>query len=184
MKATRKEYITAISKFLKNGGYSGKCLSVSDNEKEFTKFFSDLSAPEYPEVDAHNMPYEDETFDCVIFNQVLEHVKNPFTCVNEGYRVLKKGGIIVLSSPFFYQVHRHPEDNWRFTVDGLRVLAENFSKILFEHKSGNPDMIKHMISNPNDRHSKELHRLADQFDKQKLENNRRYYLMASIIAEK
>lgn len=186
MKATRKEYLKAVSGFMKSQKLSGKCLSISDNEPMFTQFFDEVLDPHFPEVDAHDMPYEDETFDCVIFNQVLEHVRNPFTCVKEGYRVLKTGGTIVLTSPFFYQVHRHPEDNWRFTVDGLRVLCDDtgFSKVVFENKAGNREMIHHMIDNPNDRYSARLHQLADKFDTQKLENNRRYYVMSSVIAIK
>jgi ubiquinone/menaquinone biosynthesis C-methylase UbiE len=33
--------------------------------------------------DAHDLPFADETFDGVIARAVLEHVANPFQCVQE-----------------------------------------------------------------------------------------------------
>lgn len=45
---------------------------------------------------ATNLPFEDETFDCVIFSGVLQHLANPITVLNEISRVLAPGGMVYL----------------------------------------------------------------------------------------
>ena len=47
--------------------------------------------------DAHDIPFQDETFDCAIAQAVLEHVLDPYRCVLEMHRVLKPNGIFVLT---------------------------------------------------------------------------------------
>lgn len=88
-----------------------------------------VDAPCYPDVDIMSMPYEDNTFDYVIADQVLEHVRKPWIAVEEVRRVLKPGGLSVVTSVLMFPVHGVPEDYWRFTPDGLKVLFENFSKV-------------------------------------------------------
>jgi glycosyltransferase involved in cell wall biosynthesis/2-polyprenyl-3-methyl-5-hydroxy-6-metoxy-1,4-benzoquinol methylase len=55
---------------------------------------------------AHNiemsrLPFGNDHFDAVYFTEVLEHiaVKNPFEIINDLWRVLKPGGVLVLSTP-------------------------------------------------------------------------------------
>ena len=43
-------------------------------------------------VDAHSIPFVDESFDCVFSYAVLEHLHNPFVAIHEISRVLKAGG--------------------------------------------------------------------------------------------
>lgn len=87
----------------------------------------EITAPAYPDVDIQNMPYSDNHFDYVIADQVLEHVRKPWIGVKEVRRVLKPGGIAVLTSVLIFYIHGVPYDYWRFTPDGLKVLCEDFS---------------------------------------------------------
>ncbi len=45
------------------------------------------------------IPYADCTFDIVVSSEVIEHVPNPFKALSELYRVLKPGGILVVTTP-------------------------------------------------------------------------------------
>jgi ubiquinone/menaquinone biosynthesis C-methylase UbiE len=181
MKSTRYEYMKKTDSWLKSNSYpNNDYLEISGNTKEWHKYFKNITCVQYPEVDAHNLPFEDESYDCVALNQVLEHVKKPWVCVQEAHRVLRKGGIALICSPFFYQVHDYPADYWRFTVDGLEALCDDFSEVLMKEKSGNAKMIKHMVDNPKDRGSpafKAIEYLP--FEPQNL-----YYVKSMIIVRK
>jgi len=48
---------------------------------------------------AENLPYQDFFFDGVILSEVLEHVIDENKTLNEIYRVLKPGGLLVLEVP-------------------------------------------------------------------------------------
>lgn len=45
------------------------------------------------------IPYQDDTFDLVLANNVLEHVQQPESCFRELYRVLKPRGVFVGKTP-------------------------------------------------------------------------------------
>jgi SAM-dependent methyltransferase len=67
------------------------------------------------------VPAEDESFDCVLSSQVLEHVADPALYLHEAYRVLKPGGSLVLSTHGIWHYHPDPTDFWRWTIEGLRL---------------------------------------------------------------
>ena len=46
-----------------------------------------------------NIPLEDESVDCVTLLAVLEHLNNATKVLSECYRVLKFGGILILTTP-------------------------------------------------------------------------------------
>lgn len=49
--------------------------------------------------DATKMPYKDASFDVVISFETIEHIHNPTAFVKEVRRVLKPGGVFVVSTP-------------------------------------------------------------------------------------
>lgn len=49
--------------------------------------------------DAESLPYEDASFDRVYCSEVLEHVIDPKAVIREMRRVLKPGGVVVVSVP-------------------------------------------------------------------------------------
>ncbi len=79
--------------------------------------------------DAHDIPFDDGSFDCVIIQAVLEHVLDPYRCVNEVHRVLNERGLVYAETPFMQQVHMAPYDFTRFTHLGHRRLFRNFEEI-------------------------------------------------------
>lgn len=80
-------------------------------------------------IDAHRIPYCDESFDCVIAQAVLEHVVDPQRCVAEIHRVLRPSGLVYAETPFMQQVHGGPYDFTRFTRSGHRRLFRRFSEL-------------------------------------------------------
>lgn len=77
-------------------------------------------------IDAHQIPFKNESFDLVIAQAVLEHVLDPFACVKEIERVLKPGGLIYAETPFMQHVHGGKYDFHRFTPLGHRRLFRHF----------------------------------------------------------
>ncbi|MCX6819338.1 MAG: class I SAM-dependent methyltransferase [Candidatus Aenigmarchaeota archaeon] len=43
--------------------------------------------------------FKDNFFDCVVVSEVIEHLFEPENCLRECYRVLKKGGILIVGIP-------------------------------------------------------------------------------------
>ena len=68
------------------------------------------------------LPFEDESFDVVISSQVLEHVEEFDKYLNECNRVLRKGGLLFLSTHGTWQFHAAPYDFNRWTHLGLKSL--------------------------------------------------------------
>lgn len=79
--------------------------------------------------DLRAIPVEDERFDAVLFNQVMEHVPEPSAVLVELHRVLKPGGQLIYSAPLFYEEHEKPYDFYRYTQFGVRYL---FTQARFE----------------------------------------------------
>lgn len=73
--------------------------------------------------DAQQLPLAGGCIDLVFCSQVLEHVTDPAALLAECARVLRPGGALVLSAPFWWPLHEEPHDHWRFTRHGLAVLA-------------------------------------------------------------
>ena len=81
--------------------------------------------------DILNINLPDSSFDTVISTQVLEHVSKPWVMVGQIRRILKPGGICILSAPFLVPFHADPHDYFRFTKEGMTSLfeGENFEII-------------------------------------------------------
>jgi len=71
-----------------------------------------------------DIPQPNETYHAVILTQVLEHVPNPYKALNEIYRILKPGGIILASAPLNSPLHGEPWHFFHFTHYALLKLAE------------------------------------------------------------
>ena len=49
--------------------------------------------------DVHHIPLEDNRFDVVFCNHVMEHVEDPIQCMKEIFRVMKPGGWAIMQVP-------------------------------------------------------------------------------------
>jgi SAM-dependent methyltransferase len=66
-----------------------------------------------------------DSYDCVLSTQVLEHVRRPERYLAECFRLLAPGGRLLLSTHGIYEEHGCPHDFQRWTSDGLRLAVEN-----------------------------------------------------------
>ncbi|WP_143962045.1 class I SAM-dependent methyltransferase [Litoribacter populi] len=106
-------------------------------------------------MDIHQIPFEDETFDVVFCNHVMEHVDDDISACKEINRVLKKDGWGIVQSPV-YQLPETLEDKSitdpaererlfgqrdhvrkygidyasRLSKSGLNVIGDNYVKTL------------------------------------------------------
>lgn len=92
---------------------------------------SDSKMPGVIYYDGHTLPFEDETFDSIISSEVFEHISNVEEIITELRRVLKTGGIMLLTVPFVYPKHCWPYDFKRYTMQGLQnmLIDERFECI-------------------------------------------------------
>jgi len=61
-------------------------------------------------VDITNLQFMNEYFDFIICNHVLEHVPDDIRAMKELYRVLKKGGKVILQTPYSEEMFDSYED--------------------------------------------------------------------------
>jgi uncharacterized protein YbaR (Trm112 family) len=126
------DMLPSNSKILIIGGsIKGQGMDSIYSNESFDIVSSDVSFGAYTTLicDAHDIPFDDEVFDCVIVQAVLEHVLEPQRCVSEIHRVLKHSGLVYAETAFMQQVHMKQFDFTRFTHLGHRRLFRYFEEI-------------------------------------------------------
>ena len=74
------------------------------------------------DIEKITLPYSDNSFDCILFADVLEHLINPLSALIKVRRLLKKGGTVVASIPnvqFHGVIHQLIEGNWTYEKEGI-----------------------------------------------------------------
>ncbi len=139
------KHLYEISAFL-----NGTILDIGCSKKLIKNYLSDdckyigldyyKTATEWygtiPEVygDAHSLSFRDESIDCVLLLDVMEHLADPEKCLNEVNRILDKNGCFIISVPFLYPIHDSPLDFRRWTIYGLKELADKHGFNIKEEK--------------------------------------------------
>lgn len=113
------------------GSVLGQGLEVLLAHSEIEAIASDIAFGSCTDLicDAHTLPFADATFDGVVIQAVLEHVVDPYRCVEEIHRVLKPNGFVYAETPFMQQVHAGAYDFTRFTHLGHRRLFRKFEEV-------------------------------------------------------
>ncbi len=86
--------------------------------------------------DAHHMPLADGSVDGVICDCILEHVPDPQGVMKELQRILRPGGQAYLCVPFVYPFHACPNDFYRWSTEGLRLLCKGMEVEVIASRSG------------------------------------------------
>ena len=111
-----------------------KALSISHSEA-LTKTigFADnqITDASYPDFNMLKLPFGDCEFDAVVSDQVLEHIEgSPQAAIDETFRILKPGGLVLHATCFINPVHGAPMDYWRFTPDALKLLVAKHGDVV------------------------------------------------------
>jgi SAM-dependent methyltransferase len=61
-------------------------------------------------------------FGLLFCSALLEHVKNPFQVAANVQRLLRKGGHLYFAGPWVWSYHAYPDDYWRISFSGIKVL--------------------------------------------------------------
>jgi SAM-dependent methyltransferase len=113
---------------------AGRTLSVSHSDRLASVLgieASEVVLADYPEHNLLSLNFPDSSFDYLLSDQVLEHVEgDPYQAIRECHRVLRPGGISILTTCFINPIHSCPKDFWRFTPDALSLLHQDWSEII------------------------------------------------------
>lgn len=126
----------------------GRVLAISHSIRLGTEIGLDMTdavEANYPDARITAIPHDNDEFDFVLSDQVLEHVEDePQLAFDESLRVLRAGGIAVHTTCLINPVHGHPSDYWRFTPQALSHLARKFNRIIDAGGWGNRGVLAMM----------------------------------------
>ncbi|WP_428669802.1 class I SAM-dependent methyltransferase [Reyranella sp.] len=75
------------------------------------------------------------SFDFVVCCHVLEHTVSPWKAARNIGNALRPGGFAYIATPWSQAFHAAPDDYWRFSIRGLKLLFDGFD-ILSSFYSG------------------------------------------------
>jgi SAM-dependent methyltransferase len=142
-----------IGKFLLENAplVKGRCLELLNND--YTKLYGGNKVIKSDILDINKNNTEaniigdikrlhtisENTYDCIILTQVLQFIDDFDAAIRECYRILKKGGVLLVTLPSISRIDcvaRTEGDFWRFTCASARYIFEKvFSKKSLEIKS-------------------------------------------------
>ena len=106
----------------------------------FSKEDAERAIQYYREYYAPKGIFENEVYENIISNEVLEHVFNPDEFLSEINRVLKMNGNLLLTVPFVWDEHEQPYDFARYTSFAMKHLFDKYGFKIVEYKKSCNDL--------------------------------------------
>jgi ubiquinone/menaquinone biosynthesis C-methylase UbiE len=95
------------------------------------------------------LPYQDNTFDCIVSFQVIEHIADDHLYLKEISRVLKPNGLALITTPNRpMSLSRNPWHEREYTAEELTSLAKkNFNVVEMKGITGNEKVMQYYARN-------------------------------------
>jgi len=121
-------------------GWIGKQLG--EYGMEVTSADINKDKPNFSQVDMEKpLPFSDEKFDAIICCEGIEHIFSPFELFTEFSRTLKKGGILIITTPNIQNLYTR----WQFLCSGYLFQFDPFNKApLKDHLVADKGHISHI----------------------------------------
>jgi SAM-dependent methyltransferase len=116
----------------------GRILEVGDS-RYTDRFASDVTSSDVLDLDRANRhativadlasadAINSDQFDCFLLVQTLQYIYNPASALWHAYRILRPGGVLLLTVPSVSRIDPVLRDYWRFTAPSCTaLLAEVF----------------------------------------------------------
>jgi SAM-dependent methyltransferase len=117
---------------------TARCLVVHSEDVPYEPYFPNAftvtkraDVPADLHVDAHYRELHvipSESYDVLLCTGLLEHVPDPQRLIDEFHRILRPGGRAIVSASAAFSLHECPDDYFRFTPFGFRVLFRAWSR--------------------------------------------------------
>ena len=90
-----------------------------------------------------SLPFPEMEFDTIVLSDVLEHIPEPEILWKEMFRLLTPGGRVIMNVPFYYWLHEHPHDYYRYTEYALRrfVKISGMRLLYLDSIGGAPEVL-------------------------------------------
>ena len=116
-----------LSRLLVEKGYDVIGIDISENAINKCKN-KGLNA--YQQNLSEKLLFRDEEFDCILMSEVIEHIADTFFVLHELNRVLKTGGVFILTTPNSAFITRR----LRYLIGKTSTETQNFSHLRFFNK--------------------------------------------------
>lgn len=129
------------------GGNKGDAYQtmIKGNKKVFTTNIPGGHAADVLFDANEPFPIKDAEYDNVLCFNVLEHLHKAHVAIGEIIRITKKGGKVVVTVPFMYQIHGSPFDFTRMTPQYFEKRAEEFGFTIITEQHFAPGMFTWMF---------------------------------------
>ena len=91
------------------------------------------------------LQYKDETFDIILCLEVLEHLEEPYSVISEFFRVIRKGGLLIMSTPNKDYPLASMLGKWKSTsdLDSHSVRTQHSRSLARENHAVHAEVLTH-----------------------------------------
>jgi len=129
--------------------FADEYVAIDKYQTQIPDSASNFKHVQFMQVNVPPLPFQEHSFDSVVTFQVIEHIDQDKEFVKEIYRVLKPGGVLILTTPNrTMSLTRNPWHIREYTPTELKSLLEqNFSNTDIQGVFGNEKVMEYYEKN-------------------------------------